>query len=318
MKFRTEYKVNKSRLPLSVERPMLMLGSCFTDNIGSILRDGGWDVSVNPCGTLFNTFSICRVIRLALDPDAEPLIIDRKDNGNCFSWDFPTAFSSGNEETARSRIGSALEEVRRYVLRSQAVIITLGTSLIYSLVESGRIVANCHKMPQKLFESRLAGVDEQMQELKAAIACMRRANPDIRVLLTVSPVRYLSQGFAANTRSKARLILLCEALESEGVAGYFPAYEILNDDLRSYRFYTSDLIHPSADASRYIADIFKETYLESRDQQFLSEGEAIRRRLNHKPMTDLPEVIEKFNTDTLRIREEFLAAHPAMRIDIPD
>lgn len=313
MKFRTSYLPKRSGSPLDVERPMLMLGSCFSDNIGGILRAGGWDVSVNPCGTLFHALSVARIIRFAVSPEAAPRM-NVTDAGRWFSWDFPTAFSGDTEEEARDKIASCLAEVREYIMKSQALILTLGTSMVYCLEEDPVPVANCHKMPQRMFVRRMLSIEEQTSALKGAISLVRECNPGLRVILTVSPVRYLSEGFPANTRSKARLALVCESLERECGAEYFPAYEILTDDLRSYRFYAGDLIHPSGEASEYISEIFADTYLDSRGKGLLSECRGLRRRLEHRETGGDSDLSEKFREETRRLRDAFLALHPGMKV----
>ncbi len=296
MLFRTEYHARRQELTLSPERPVVLMGSCFSDRIGAAMRRCGWDACVNPCGTLFNPFSI-----------ASHLLYEEytvEDEG--FSFDFPTAFGAA-EAMVRAR-----EELRDAISRAQALIVTLGTAIVYE--RGNRVVANCHKRPASEFRRRMLSVEEIAEKWRAVISALRRKSPELTVILTVSPVRHVREGFEENSASKATLLLACRQLCAElpGVF-YFPSFEIVTDDLRDYRFFEPDMVHPSPTAVDYIWEKFRQTYLDADGESLVAAGEALRRRLDHRPLRpDSPEA-EAFRIATERAESELLASHPTLR-----
>lgn len=308
MEFRTAYNPRKSSIGLSPERPVLLMGSCFTDAIGERMRRGMWPVCVNPCGTLFNPLSIARLVDMALS-DEQPELFEAE--GLWRSWNFPATFACVSRREALASMRKALAGLREAVVNSQAAIFTLGSALVYSLVKNGSPVANCHKMPSAMFCRELWSVAGLADVLRRCIAAMRRYNPGVHVILTVSPVRHVREGFHDNALSKATLLLACRELEGE--CDYFPAFEILNDDLRDYRFYAEDLVHPSAVAEDYIYSAFRRTYLSAEDDALLTEAGKLRSRMEHRPLHSDTRQAAEFRAATGRMLAEFLAAHPAMR-----
>lgn len=312
MRLRTEYIPKKAEESLDIHRRMLFLGSCFSQNIGSRLSQRGWDVAVNPCGVLYNPLSIVSLIRLALS-GVEPDIKYDEVSGRWFSWDFSTLFSHSDKARAKELMNKGLQAMKEYIQSSQAVVITLGTSYVFRHLAEDRVVANCHKFPADTFQRYIVSIEEIMQQLRSAIALMRKYNPDLRVIYTVSPVRHIADGFQGNMNSKARLLIACEALTDDALVEYFPAYEIVNDDLRDYRFYEADMIHPSAVAADYILEKFLDRYVSERDKQILAQGEKIYRRLAHRNMaTDAESTINRFNDETEALVKSFMAANPGM------
>lgn len=304
MKFRTEYEAYpSSELQLQPRSPILFLGSCFSDNIGTRLKEMSMPVTVNPCGVLYNPASIANILRLAIE-GGDPLL---HENGNLadtdgnplhFSWDFSTRFSRHNRSEAAAAIAEGLDMVR-VALRQEAVLaVTFGTSIIYSLSESipgslrdsrvtegyGRVVGNCHKFPAAYFNRSAMSVESIVAMWERLIEELRGICPGIKVIATVSPVRHLAEGFAANARSKARLLLACGMLEEKGLLTYFPAYEIMNDDLRDYRFYADDLLHPSPQGVEYILEKFTATFMDEKARQALRLAEKAYRRSQHRPI----------------------------------
>ncbi len=296
MIFRTEYRARRQPLTLSPERTVVLMGSCFSDRIGAAMRRCGWDACVNPCGTLFNPFSIASHL-LSDDYSIEP---------EGFSFDFPTLFES--PEAMRE----ARAALRSNLSRAQALIVTFGTAIVYE--KDGRVVANCHKQPAAHFSRRMLSPEEIAARWSAVIAALRKENPELAIVLTVSPVRHVREGFEENSASKATLLLACRQLCASlpGVF-YFPSFEIVTDDLRDYRFFEPDMVHPSAIAVEYIWEKFRQTYLDSEGEALVAAGEALRRRLDHRPFhPDSPEA-EAFRRETERVRSELLASHPALR-----
>jgi len=308
MKFRTEYIPRPSAIRLNPELPILLLGSCFSDNVGHELSEMGWDARVNPCGTIFNPASLLRIVSLA-ESGSSDVRTDETD-GRHFSWDFPTTFTAPSREELLAATAASIRNLRESITAAQCAILTLGTSAVYTL--DGEVVANCHRRPAALFVRKTLSVDECCRDVEATISMLRRMNPEIKVILTVSPVRHLRDGFEANTRQKARLLLCCEEMERSGLAEYFPAYEILTDDLRDYRFYADDLLHPSPAASAFIAGIFLQRYVDETGRKTLEEGAAIRRRLRHRIMNPDDPESARFLSSTSQLAADFRLRHPAM------
>ena len=248
MEFRTVVDVEDPGFRIEPCEEMLFVGSCFADNIGARFREEKFRATVNPFGVMYNPASILHTVeRLSL---AEPSIL-------------------GSLRTA---------------------FFTLGTNHIYRLKETGEIVDNCQKRPQSLFTEEELTVDECANYLQKAIDILRAANPDIHVVLTVSPIRYRKYGYHGSQLSKSTLLLAVDkVIEMFNVSclmfnvTYFPAYEIINDELRDYRFYAEDMLHPSSQAVEYIWQRLSEVYLSDAAKLFLQEWQPLKAALNHKP-----------------------------------
>lgn len=335
MKFRSEYKVRPSAFRLDPELPVTLLGSCFSENIGAKMRRALWDARINPCGVLFNPASIRRILSLAASPDLSTEIacsIAYRDG--CFvSLLFDSGFASLSFAGCLEKCMAGIEALREALHKSQALIVTLGTSWVYAVAgygESGSqvgfgtqgglgsidktaIVANCHKFPAAKFRRFSLTVDEVAGELLEIKRCTDEISGwDYPLVVTVSPVRHLRDDFHENTLSKATLQLgVAKACESIGCR-YFPAYEILLDDLRDYRFYAADLAHPSEEAVQYIWEKFCQTYLSDRSQKLISEGESLVRRASHRPLVEDSSSSVAFREALRRDMESFAESHPAM------
>ena len=320
MRFRTEYSPHPAALRLDPRRPVVLVGSCFSDNIGARMREAMWDATVNPCGTLFNPASMARAVSLALmtdpAPELEKTLFCATDGGTDIwrSWDFPTKFFGLTREECLSRCAAACAELREALMRADALLLTFGTAWVYTLAdEPGRVVANCHKLPAARFLRRRMGVEEIEEMWSATAGALRALRPDVKMILTVSPVRHLRDGFEGNSLSKATLRLACDALCADmPLTDYFPASEILTDDLRDYRFYASDLLHPSEDAERYIFGKFQERYLDESGRALLEEALSVSRMCSHRSL------LEGTPADTARRAaaearlEAFLARNPGL------
>lgn len=314
MKFRTPCRPScLGKLTLDPEKPVLMLGSCFTLNIGTRLRASLWDACVNPAGTLFNPASIARSLSQSIAGRRDISI--EKGGGRWFSWDFPTTFSSSEASLLRQKTGAALDLCAAYLQKSLALIVTFGTAGIYELASSpGRVVANCHKMPAATFLRRRMTPDEIADMWISLAADLRRINPELKIILTVSPVRHLKDGFEENARSKATLLLAAEKIcDSVDDCFYFPAFELLNDDLRDYRFYAEDMVHPSDTAADYVYEVFCESFLTPASRHLLEEGASLSRRMEHRPAAGGdPEAFRRFSEATAALADDFRRHHPSM------
>lgn len=249
MEFRTPIEPIAGRLPVDHTTPIVMLGSCFTTEVGSRLERDGFNVSVNPMGALYNPATIASAINLALSrqPYTEADLTEYQGIYHCL--DFPTIYQSENQTELLDRLNRDITMLADRLEKAGIWIITFGTARVYEFDGRG-IVGNCHKLPGNMFTRRLMTVDEIVDLWQPLIN-------DRRVILTVSPIRHVADGLHGNQISKATLLLASERLEN---AEYFPSYEIVLDDLRDYRFYAADMKHPSDVAVDYIYDKFAETY----------------------------------------------------------
>lgn len=290
MKFRTEIKISDAPLNLSPERLVILAGSCFSDNIGARMSTAGWPAIVNPCGVIYNPVSMALLFRLALthrtlrrDIIASSLTMRE---GKYVSW-FMNYVASGNTpEECVDKVCERIDSLEEGIEKCDCLILTFGTSDVWLLRGTDRAVGNCHKHPAGEFDKTRVKIDDIVNEWTSLIEELRVRNPEMKVILTVSPRRYLSEGFAENTRQKAILILACEKLcSSLKDVFYFPAYEIMNDDLRDYRFYAADLLHPSDMAVEYVWEKFTETFLDSAGREKLRQMEKDARRERHRSLS---------------------------------
>ncbi len=313
MDFRTVFTAQPSTLRLNPHRPIVLLGSCFSDYVGRLMRESLWDAVVNPTGVLFNPLSIARLVRLALggEPIEEPWL---GRDGLWHNWDFPTQFTSLTAADCDRKCRDAISQLLTSLRRADALILTFGTSIVYSLVDHrNRVVANCHKQPSSEFVREMVDVDETVRLWHGLLDDLRALNPMLKFILTVSPVRHIKEGFADNSRSKSRLLLACEELSRlNDDCVYFPAFEILTDDLRDYRFYESDMVHPSAEAAQYIYQKFKETFLNEDDCRLLEQGRKLTMRCHHRPLVEnAPSQID-FEARTASLLKEWHRTNPTM------
>jgi hypothetical protein len=316
--FRTE--IDPVELPrlLSYTDSSVLLGSCFSDNIGSILQQYKFKVSANPLGTVFNPASLCKAIghSLAIHTDNAtcPTIIDT--NGELFfSYDYHTSFTSEDEAACKHAIVAALQTLRQDLSAATFLVITLGTSWVYKLRSSGEIVSNCHKMPPKLFTKELLEVNSIVDALHTTLQQLRQLNPNLHVIFTVSPVRHWKDGPVQNQVSKSTLILavhqLLHALPSSQVS-YFPAYELLMDDLRDYRFYNQDLLHPSDAAVQYIWSKLQQAWLTPEARATQQQLASLLSAASHRPLHPTTARHQRFVQATLATLEDFQQRQPGI------
>ena len=313
MQFRTEFKPDKASFMLDPGKPLLLLGSCFAQNVGTMMRNSLWDAEINPCGVLFNPASIGRAIGLAAGVIPVSPAWQASD-GTWRNWDFPTSFASSGKDDCMAGIRAAIGRLRERLATTQAVIATFGTAIVYELAsEPGHIVANCHKRPQQEFIRRRMDIDEITAIWKETAGIIRDLNPGCRIILTVSPVRHVREGFEANSRSKAALLLAAEQI-CRDVAGccYFPAFEIMTDDLRDYRFCADDMLHPSEQATAYIYSKFRQMFLSPGHESTLRDGEALARRCSHRLLMPESETALRFSADTAAAVSRWRTGHPSM------
>lgn len=337
MDFRTAIKPAPATIRVDHSSGIMMLGSCFSDNIGRRLLDGLFDVDVNPMGTLYNPASIAS----ALDDIMERREFAAADlfehDGRWHSFAHHSRFSGTDPEKVLKGINSRLRTAHDNLRLGRVLIVTLGTAWIFSLRATGRVVSNCHKLPQAMFERSRMSVSDIVTLWQPLLSRLREFNPSLQVIFTVSPIRHLADGAHGNQLSKATLLLAVDALiettstvmPTEAVCPdgtillidpvppmameYFPAYEALMDDLRDYRFYAADMTHPSETAADYVYSLFASSHMSEATRGLAAACRKVTRRLAHRPMTDDKAAIERFEQSTLQLVESLSLSHPYLK-----
>ncbi|NND51117.1 MAG: GSCFA domain-containing protein [Flavobacteriaceae bacterium] len=284
MEFQTRIQINKQQHDqIDYNSKLLLLGSCFAESIGEKLNYCKFQSLVNPFGILFHPLAIEKLILNALN-DYQYTKADLENHQgiyNCF--DAHSKLSSTSESQILSDLNENIQITKKWILNSSHLVITLGTAWTYRHIESDVVVANCHKMPQKQFIKELVSVDDLTQSLSAILSLVRSVNPDCRFIFTVSPIRHLKDGFVENNRSKAHLIsAVHQIVDRRKHNYYFPSYEMQLDELRDYRFYSEDMIHPNSVAIEYIWQRFFESWMSDESLQIMDVIEAIQKDLGHK------------------------------------
>ncbi|HVD98957.1 MAG TPA: GSCFA domain-containing protein [Cytophagaceae bacterium] len=298
--FRTEINIPSSPEKINHEHKLLTIGSCFSQVIGEQLKENKFEVVANPFGTVFNPVSIFRILESVLKNDFSLLDRSVESNGVWFNYHTHSDFFGNTREALELKIKDQLQKAHAHLLKTNFLIITLGTAFVYRLKKENEIVANCHKIPAAHFTKELLSVQEVVRSFETLHAQLKSQLPALKIILTVSPVRHTKDTLPLNAVSKAALRLVChECSEKHENVFYFPSYEIMMDDLRDYRFYKQDMIHPTEVAEEYIWNKFSETYFSEETKKILSEWASLLKALQHKPFRGGTKEHSAFLEDTL-------------------
>lgn len=284
MQFKTTIDIPHALFEISHAQNGMSVGSCFSTNIGNRLHNAKFPILINPLGTIYNPVSIANTIDLLLGtkPFDEQHVFFA--NGVWQSYYLHTSFSSISKDEVLQKFQAVKAEFQSKFKSLDYVILTLGTSWVYELKDTHQIVNNCHKTPASQFNRRRLSVAECASVLKDAIENLRKSNPNLQVIFTISPIRHWKDGAHENQVSKSTLFLAIEELQNSlQNISYFPAYELLMDDLRDYRFYADDMLHPSDLAIEYIWEKFSETYFSKETKDLIKRIDSIQKALEHKP-----------------------------------
>jgi len=279
-------KIPLTRQPhnlIDYKSKLLLIGSCFVENIGDKLAYYKFQNTLNPIGILFQPIAIEKLITRAINKDffTEEDVFFYNEQWHCY--DVHSCLSNASKEKLLEDLKKSVIQTHQQILESSHLIITLGTSWVYRLIASDAIVANCHKKPQKQFLKELLTVDEVSESLSVIIALVKSVNPNTTIIFTVSPVRHLKDGFVENTQSKSHLIsAIHQVVKPRKNIFYFPSYELMMDELRDYRFYKDDMIHPNQLAVNYIWDKFKNVWISDESQTIMDGVDEIQKGLTHK------------------------------------
>lgn len=293
MDFRSEFTPKPFATRIHYGDKLLLAGSCFTENMGDKLRHHKFDVLENPHGILFNPVSIGKAVTSYIENrryTADDLFFENELWG---SWDHHTRFSDITQEGCLQKINQSQEAAHIFLKEADWIVLTLGSAFVYE--KEGSVVANCHKVPTDKFHRRLLGVEEVLATLDNLIHRLLMFNPQLHIVFTISPVRHLREGFIENNRSKAVLIQAVHHLVDKfNKLFYFPAYELVIDDLRDYRFYAEDMVHPNYQATNYVWEKFIAACIDEPTIALMKQINEIRAARQHKAFNPLSAAHQKF------------------------
>ncbi len=318
MKFRTEISVNPQENPISYHSKIFLLGSCFVENIGKKLDYFKFQNYKNPFGILYHPAALENFLSKAIRgyTYSEKDLFYHNERWHCF--DAHSELSNVDSNLLIQDLINNLKQTKAFLEDASHIIITLGTAWSYHHLETDKTVANCHKLPQKRFKKQLMDVDEIAEKLKSIEDLIFEINPKIQLIFTVSPVRHIKDGIVENQLSKAHLLTaIHKTISSNSINNtvgsyYFPAYEIMMDDLRDYRFYEEDMLHPNKIAIKYIWEKFIEAWILKNERETMDQVDNLQKGLSHRPFNKESEAHKKFitqlqqNMDSLKKRYSWM------------
>ncbi|MDQ6527636.1 GSCFA domain-containing protein [Flavobacterium sp. LHD-85] len=299
MQFRTQIPISKSNNPIDYNSKVLSVGSCFAENMAEKFDYFKFQNETNPFGIIFNPVSIeklfCRISRQELFGEKDVFFY----NERWHSYEVHSDLSNSDRQELLETLNKAVTETYKQLKEATHIIITLGTSWIYRNLEKDEIVANCHKVPQKQFSKELLSVEIIQKSIQNTIEAIQALNPNINFIFTISPVRHIKDGFVENQLSKSHLFTaLHQVLKTHNskliTHNYFPSYEIMMDELRDYRFYNEDMLHPNQTAIDYIWKLFSENYVSEESVSVMKEVDEIQKSLRHRSFNPESDQHKKF------------------------
>ncbi len=299
--FRTVVSPGASSQKVRISDRILTIGSCFADAIGNRMYTNRLRVLANPFGNLYNPISIHKAIRYALFNELPPDHTFLEREGIWLNYDFHSEVSDLNKHSLSAKLKDIAGTSHYQLAGAEWLVITYGTAWVYERKETGEVVANCHKMPNVFFVKSLVSQQEIADSFGTLYNELKKFNPAIKIILTLSPVRHLKDTLELNSVSKSVVRAACHAIAgSFADVSYFPAYEIMVDDLRDYRFYKADMIHPTDVAEDYIWEKFGEKYFSPELKAFLSQWNEIQQAINHRPFHPASVAHQSFLKETLK------------------
>lgn len=309
MEFRTIVKPEESELKISHNDPILLLGSCFADNMGRRLQRELFDAVSNPLGALYNPLSIQRAVeRLVFGKTfSEPDIFFHQDQYH--SFDCHSKHSASEPQELITSLNRIVALGHEQLINSSTIFLTFGSTKVFE--REGRVVANCHKLPASEFSQRFLTLQETTEAIQNTIDAIKGANPTAQIILNISPVRHLAYGAHNNQLSKATLLLAVEMCVNRNErVHYFPSYEILLDDLRDYRFYDRDMCHPSESAADYIYEALAGSYFTEQTKAIAERCRRFTALREHRPLSDNPKALETLRNSISNQRYSLLTDYP--------
>ena len=312
--FQTKVDILKAEFNITYEDSIMTLGSCFAENIGRKMQDVCFETDINPFGVLYNPVSISNSIKLLIEnkPFTDTDIFKSRDLWQSFSHS--SLFSATSPERCLEKINERFWGAASFLERADFLLITFGTAWIYEERKSGSVVSNCHKLPASNFTRRRLTVDEMVADYSDLINDITTKYPRIKLIFSISPIRHWKDGAHENNISKSTLLLAIDELQQKfSEVHYFPAYEIQMDELRDYRFYASDMLHPSDVAVDYIWQRFSETYFDEVTTRIKKEFEQLLSDLSHRPLFPESDEYLKFQQHVQKKKSDFELKYPFLK-----
>ncbi len=307
----SEFPAPKDGLKISHQQPVVLIGSCFSEHIAVELQQAGFHVVSNPFGVIFHPIPLARCLSETLTETTNERTLQRDDV--FLSWDASSEVYAMSESDLKSKLHNLRSELKMALSQASVLVITLGSAHGYRLNDEGTIVANCHKMPGSRFKKELTPLDELAEHWEETISALKIFNPELQLIFTVSPVRYSRDGWTENNRSKARLFELCGVLEERFGVTYFPAYELVNDLLRDYRYFARDGVHPNELAVEEVWNLFSNWFFKEATVGLIGEMAALRRMEQHRLLFPESEASKRFLEQFQQQKDRFLLQHPYIR-----
>ncbi|MEL7529855.1 MAG: GSCFA domain-containing protein [Bacteroidota bacterium] len=300
MQFRTEIPIQAAPFQIDHQTSILSLGSCFAERIGQRLEAAKFDILSNPLGILYHPLALSKLIRMAIGLEAAPDICFAEHLTLWHSFDLHGHYRESERNVLRSSIDKDLQTLKAHIVKTDTLLLTLGTAWVYETLSEEKMVANCHKYPTAHFKKRLLTTEEVVLDYKRLFAELKNLRPKLNVILTVSPVRHQRDTLVLNSVSKSVLRLSAHQLSEQlAQVHYYPAYELLMDDLRDYRYYAKDLLHPNEQGEQYVWEHFEASFFAPQTQDLLKRWEKLRQALAHRPFQTDGEAYHKFLTNLL-------------------
>lgn len=318
MQFRSEFTPKLFAEKIKITDKLLLVGSCFTEQMGTKLAAHKFDLLQNPNGILFNPISIVNAIKSY----ANNLLFTEADlfyyNELWASKEHHTMYSGVDKAATLAKINESQKVAFNFLQKADWLLITIGSAFVYEWVDVlndlnyGRVVANCHKLPANKFNRRLTTAIEIADTLASMQALLIKINPALKIIYTISPVRHLREGFVENNQSKAALIQAVHSQVNERDIFYFPAYELVIDDLRDYRFFAEDMVHPNYTATNYVWQKFTTTAIDESSQLLMKKISELNTAINHKPFNPTSKAHIAFRQKYLQMALELQSQHPSV------
>lgn len=317
MKLITEVALPDYTFALDHQTPVLMMGSCFTENIGRQLERYLLPVCINPFGVTYNPLSVKKGLEALIHKEAYKVEDLNLHNDLWFSFDHYTGFSSPDRDMALEQINSSFSSAKELLKKAGILILTWGTSWVYSFNKTGQVVCNCHKIPSKEFTRKQLSTREIIAAYESFLPELFEFNPALKIIHTVSPVRHWKDGAHGNQLSKATLLLAGEALRNKYTHQffYFPSYEIVMDELRDYRFYAEDMIHTSKQTSSYIWEKFLKVLVSELSSEIIKDLDPLLKMAEHRPLSSSRARQLKMNEQLRERLNQLKIKYPELSLD---
>jgi hypothetical protein len=314
MQFRTEVNVVIPKFKIEHFDALFFMGSCFAENIAEKVHELKFNTLINPNGILYNPYSIAQALHTYMQNkqclENELFFHDNR----WHSWQHHSRYSDAEKQNCLKRINADINAAHLFLKQCNYLFITFGSAFVYKHITDGSYVANCHKVPNKQFEKNLLSIEYIEEEWQKIINEIQLFNPNIKIIFTLSPVRYMRDGITENTRSKARLIEAIHSLIAQNnTCYYFPAYELLMDDLRDYRFYENDLLHPNSFAINYVWEKFSEACFSEEALKLMAQIQQLISAENHRPFNTNSESYKSFIATIECKKKELQAKYPYVK-----